>query len=545
MSEFTYTYSISIDFPGGLASGQFATEVQVSIIGTNFLRVDTLGDSCYVVFSVALTAPQQVTLNGLVAAHVPDPVNQITNTPAYIQLISSLADAQAIQINASNAAGGIYMNAGTGGIDIGTTNSFDVNAGAAISIATTVGNIALGTPGLVNLNGQSGVNIGNDADAAPVNIGTGAAAKTVTVGNLTGATAVNVLSGTGQILINSTSSAANALRINLAGGIDADATGTINFATGSNAGGAITLDAAFNNGGVSIASGSQGIAINSGTGLIGIGHWSAGDIQLGTSATARTITIGNATGATGIVITSGTGDTTITSQDAVTVDATGVLELNSTGGAISIGNDANNQNINIGTGGSRVTVIGNTNASSLLSLVSGSWGLTIGNDASAGEIQIAASANAKTIKIGNATSGTRIFQRWGDGGSIRYQPAPTALSDADTTLSTAQILGELFTITPTTNRTLTMPTAALAVAGISGVAVNDCVDFRIMNLGTGVTDPTVTLSMGTGGTAVGNMQTAPRANNAGTYNYSGTGVYRMRFTNVTNSTEAYTVYRIA
>jgi hypothetical protein len=536
--SFEYDYSISIDFPSGLAPGQFATEVAESSIGTNFTSVGTLGDTCAVYFSVALTAPQQTTLDGLVAAHVPAPNNIIFTTDAYIQLISTLADSQAVQINASNAAGGVYINSGTGGVAVTTTNAFSVSAGAAIPISTSAGNITLDTPGLIDLNAQSGINIGNDADAAPVNIGTSASARTITIGNTTGATAVNVLSGSGQILVTSTSSANDALRINLSGGIDADTAGTISFATSDTTGAAITLDASSGNGGVNIASGSQGIAINSGTGLIGIGHWSGGDIQLGTSAIARTITIGNATGATSVPIVGGTG--------GVLIDATGVVEINSSGGSISIGNDAVSQNINIGTSGSRITVIGNANASSLLSLVSGSWGLTIGNDASGGEVQIASSANAKTVRIGNNTSGSRIFQLWSPGGGfIRSQGAPTGLSDADATLTIGQLLTDILTITPTTTRTLTLPTAALAVAGISSIAVDSCIDFCIMNLATGVSDPDIVIAMGSGGTAVGNMGVFPRINNAGTYNYSGTGTFRMRFTNVTASSEAYTIYRIA
>ena len=652
MSEFTYTYSKSVDFGGQLAPGQFATEVANSSIGTNFLRVDTLGDDVYVIFSVALTAPQQVTLDGLVAAHVPDPVNAITSTAGYIELTSTLADAAAIVINASNAAGGIDIDAGTGGIAIDTTNGININAGAAIAISNTAGNITLDTPALLDLNAVSGINIGNDPDASPVNIGTSSSARTITIGNSTGATAVDINTGTGGVSLNSVSTDADSIRINTSGGIDVDATGDINMATGSAAGGAITLDAAFNNGGVSIASGSQGIAINSGTGLIGIGHWSAGDIQVGTSATARTITLGNSTGATALVLNSGTGDIALNSQDAVaidtigacTIDAGGVLELNSDGGAISIGNDANNFNMNIGTAGSRVinigntnassavniisgtfgatfgndassgeiqiaasanaktvrvgnatggsalvlnagtgamtldsvaaveinssagqinigndsvnqniniagagsrvVTIGNTNASSAVNILSGSFGLTVGNDASGGEIQIAASANAKTVKIGNGTGGSRLFERWGTGGRILHQAAETSLSNSSQTLTIAQLLGDILTITPTTDRTLTLPTAADAVAGISGVQVNDAIDFRIINLQASASDPEAILAMGTGGTAVGYMNVPPHVNNAGTYFYSGTGIFRMRFTNVTVSSEAYTVYRI-
>jgi hypothetical protein len=336
----------------------------------------------------------------------------------YVNVESSLADNQAIKINASNAAGGIDIDAGTGGITIDTTNAIHLGAGAAIDISNTAGNITLDTPALIDLNAQSGINIGNDSDAAPINVGTGFAARAITVGNLTGATSLTLRAGTG----------------------------------------------------------------------------------------------------------------------ALTLSGGGNLEINSTGGYIAVGNGADNQDIYVGNAGSRVVNIGNTNASSAVNIYSGSWGLTIGNDASSGEIQIAASNN---------TGGSRIFQRWGTGGHMLYQPAHTALSNGNATLTIAQLLGELFTMTPSTARTLTLPTAALAVAGISGVAINDCIDFRIINEGTAANDPEIIIAMGTGGTSVGYMDVDPYVNNAGTYRQSGTGVFRLRFTNVTASSEAYTVYRIA
>ena len=86
-------------------------------------------------------------------------------------------------------------------------------------------------------------------------------------------------------------------------GIDVDATGTINLATGSSSGGAITLDAAFNNGGVNISSGTQGLAINSNGGLIGIGHWNGCDMNIGTAAVARSIILGNNTSTTSLNLT--------------------------------------------------------------------------------------------------------------------------------------------------------------------------------------------------------------------------------------------------
>lgn len=437
MAEFTYTYSISLDFPLGLAPGQFTTEVENSTLGPIFLRVDTSGDNCYVVFSASLTGPQLTTLNGLVAAHDPAPTNLIFNAPGYSQFMSDLSDSQAVQIKANDVNGGVYIYAGDGGIEVETTNAFVVNAGAVISLTNTVGNITTSAAGLAEINAVSGINIGNNADAAPINIGTGASVRTITIGNNTGATAVAMTSGTGSITLTSSNAGANSIQFNSTGGITSSVAGTINLATSSSSATAIILDAAFGGGGIFISSGAQGISVNSAGGLIGIGNGSGGDIQLGTAAVAR------------------------------------------------------------------------------------------------------------TIRFGNNTGGTRIFEKWGTGGYISYQPSPVALADAAATVTIANLLVGLLTISPTVDRNITLPTAALAVAGISTVSVDDCIDFRIMHLSTGVTDPIVSIVMGAGGTAVGNMSIYPFVNNAGTYNYSGTATLRMRFTNVGGGTEAYTIYRIA
>ena len=91
-------------------------------------------------------------------------------------------------------------------------------------------------------------------------------------------------------------------------------------------------------------------------------------------------------GTGGITFTStGTGDITINSDDTLLLDSDGVLELNSSGGAISIGNDDNDQAINIGTQGERA-------------------------------ISIGTGAFADTITIGNVTGGTEVNLNAGTGG---------------------------------------------------------------------------------------------------------------------------------
>ena len=84
----------------------------------------------------------------------------------------------------------------------------------------------------------------------------------------------------------------------------------------------------------------------------------AAAINIGTGGTAgAAITLGEATQANPIVLEAGTG--------SILADADGVIELNSSAAAISIGNDAVNQALNLGTGGVREIALGSAAASSL------------------------------------------------------------------------------------------------------------------------------------------------------------------------------------
>lgn len=91
-----------------------------------------------------------------------------------------------------------------------------------------------------------------------------------------------------------------------------------------------------------------GGSFESGGATIDIGADASADaINLGTGAAARVITVGNVTGATQVVLNSGTagialsstgaGDITIDSDDTLLLDSDGVLDLNSSGAAINIG----------------------------------------------------------------------------------------------------------------------------------------------------------------------------------------------------------------
>lgn len=439
----------------------------------------------------------------------------------YINIESGLADSSAIRIKNADPNGGVDINAGFGGVAVDTTNAISLDAHAYSNFTTTMGNLELeatngGTGALVNIDADAGINIGNDASMNAthtpiINIGSNSALKTITVGNENTSTKVEIHGGTGGILLSTTakcsvtasSTAADAIKLNTGGGldvdcgspgmnlnttgqialisslaaddalrvisgggIDVDVSGTINLATGSSSGGAITLDAAFGGGGVVLSSGSQGTAINTSGGVIGIGHWSGGDIYLGTAGVARTITIGNDTSSTAVAINAGTG------------------------------------------------------------------GITIGNNANGGEIHIGNAASAKNIILGNNTGATRLYTRFGQSGHVSTQLGPIFYSDADQTATVYELLYAMLIMTPTATRTVTYPTAADVVSVISGCQVTDAIDVSIINQ-SGTNN--IVIATGAGGSAVGSMTILPNIS----------GIFRLRLTNVTGSSETYILYRVA
>ena len=126
----------------------------------------------------------------------------------------------------------------------------------------------------------------------------------------------------------------------------------------------------------------------------------------------------------------------------------------------------------------------------------------------------------------------------------RRPTVPAALTAGAHTVTIAEIRNEIIRMDPTADRAFTLPTAALAVAGTPGCKVGDSLDFVIINTGTANADEIITLSAGTGGTLVGSgaVCTANAVNDAMS---TGSGLFRLYFDNVTASSEAITVYRIA
>ena len=132
-------------------------------------------------------------------------------------------------------------------------------------------------------------------------------------------------------------------------------------------------------------------------------------------------------------------------------------------------------------------------------------------------------------------------------GDILTNPgAPTEGLDGTggITLTIAQLLTQVLEGDPAGAGSWATPTAALAVAGIPGVAVGDCLDFYIINNATLGANEIITLTMGTGVAAKGNVKIAA-ANASEDQENSGSAKFRLRFTNVTSGSEGCDLFRLA
>lgn len=105
------------------------------------------------------------------------------------------------------------------------------------------------------------------------------------------------------------------------------------------------------------------------------------------------------------------------------------------------------------------------------------------------------------------------------------------------TYTAAQIIsGYIFRDPSGAGRTDTLSTAALLVAAISGVAVNDAIEFTVCN--TADAAEAITITAGSGGTLYKTTNTDTIAQNE-------TAKIVIQFTNVTASSEAYNAFIVS
>jgi len=123
--------------------------------------------------------------------------------------------------------------------------------------------------------------------------------------------------------------------------------------------------------------------------------------------------------------------------------------------------------------------------------------------------------------------------------TVKYAAPAAAIGTGAVTLTIAQILTGILEEDPEGAVTWTLPTNALLRAGLNDPQTGDTLDFCVINNATSTVDEPITIAVGAGGTAVGNM-IVEAAMVAGEVN-SGSGLFRVRLTSAT----AYSCYRLA
>lgn len=237
--------------------------------------------------------------------------------------------------------------------------------------------------------------------------------------------------------------------------------------------------------------------------IFGTGGFAAANERLRINSTGKLTTADSTTGGTA-AINIGTGSTSSTGATTGALNLSTGTPTNGTvsySGAISIAT-GNASGSSGGNGGSITITAGNGAGSSG---GGGSIALNAGSGVGTGSVTLGATTGNVTIGRSGLTStinGTLTLP-------FITQGAITAISTAGAnTLTIAQILTQVITVTQTVGVTLTLPTAALTDAGIQGgvAPVNTAFDWSVIN--TGSSAGAVTMAAGTSHTYVGNTTVA-------------------------------------
>src|SRR3990167_5986198 len=306
-------------------------------------------------------------------------------------------DATTLSIDSTDTTN-LTMTANNAGDKTMTISATNAGVGVSHIAISADGGLTLDSVNALDINSSAGeINIGNDAINQNINIGT-AGTRTLNIGS---ATATSSMTSAGTTIDATT--------------LSIDSTDTTNFTMTANDAGTKTMTISATNAGVGVSdiaiSADGGLTldsvnaldINSSAGEINIGNDAINqNINIGTAG-IRTLFIGFATATlyiasagttidattlsidstdtTNLTMTAnnagdktmtisatnagvGVSDIAISADGGLTFDSVNALDINSSAGAINIGNDAINQNINIGTAGTRTLNIGSATATS-------------------------------------------------------------------------------------------------------------------------------------------------------------------------------------
>ena len=300
----------------------------------------------------------------------------INSTANGVDLASGEAAVTAISLDASDAAGGVTIAAGTGGLNFG--NQADCTTIGLGDFAPTANRtITVGGGTVVTAATTDIVDIGPDGATTNAN-----SIKTVNV-NVGGVTLGEVLT-------------------NIASGAVTSGTHTTAIATGNRAAGAMTLDLMTGTGTKVANLGNADAATTFNIDAItAINDNVNAAFTACTGTSTGTVTLGNIATSTAMALQSST---------TIDIDAAGAMTMNSTAGTINIGNDDIDQAMGFGTDGERVVTVGSVNGAAGLVLQAGTADITV-----TGTVQ---DLTANFVRV--------------DGDAITFRASPVAQSILDT-----------------------------------------------------------------------------------------------------------------
>jgi hypothetical protein len=240
----------------------------------------------------------------------------LTATAASVVITGGEAVADAVTITASDAAGGVDVNAGTGGVTVDTTAGISLDAATASNFTVTGAGEDLT---LASAGGSVAVSSTEDAAGAINLTANGGTSETITVtaSQGTGAASVELVSTAGGITLTAGLASADAINLAAAaGGVDIDGALQVNVASSQAAADAVRLVASDAAGGVTLECGTGNVNVTGGNLVL-----SDVATQLEMNGGAATDFIGTATLANGEISIA---NTNIAANDRIFLQRTAV-----------------------------------------------------------------------------------------------------------------------------------------------------------------------------------------------------------------------------
>ncbi len=484
-----------------------------------------------------------------------------------------LIDTSALNVTAITSAGtgtsiiryGDHLSGTASGISIGAGSRINVYEGIVNSTNTNAitgaGTIKYGMVSCINSPGAintttiipegavhiigSTLDISDDPSASTINIGTGAAVKGVTLGSTTASSTTTIQAPSAGVFALGVQGVAvankNYVTINtVTGALGSDAGGISSISITGDTGGALTGAAfTFTGGTTGLSFGGAGstetltfAGITANGGVVNLGTDSTNNaINIGTvSNTGRTITIGNVTGATGIVERIGTGNFSLDGVAASTY----AIGASTVGGTITIG----------GTGQTGTMTLGSSSGTNIIAIGAGAGAtdLQLVNNQVGGSVEIGSAMTTGTISIGGTGLQT---------GTVSIAPGTGAqtvnIGTGGTGVKTINIgnaaVANVITIGSTTGAaalTLNSGSVGIVAKGVASVAVSNK-NYVTINTSTGAlgsdagpASGIVTLD-GNSGSATGSTVTISVSASQGTPTITGSSsTLSLKFGNTTS-----------